>query len=127
MIVWNFVVFAPGLDEVQHGFKLTNNHHVVVNSQEIFPAEVIHLFFNGFVVLVNWNGVKFQHLWFSDFVGIYELNFWHRKLFLLFVINLIIVPGSEFWVPGFEFRVPSFGYSGWTWLISFEFSSLKSL
>jgi len=73
MIVSHSAVFTPDLDQVQHGLKLPDDHHVTVYPQQIVIGEMIPFLFNAPGILVNRNRGELHESGFSDLRGVYEL------------------------------------------------------
>src|SRR5664280_2982102 len=93
VIIWYPIIFICCFDEVQHGFKFPDHHHIMVNPDKIFTAVYLFFLFNRFIVLVYRNFPKFDELWFPDNFWIDVLTFWH---ILICLLNLIFVSLSPF-------------------------------
>ena len=59
MVVRRSVVFSFDLDKIEHGFKLTNQCHIMINSFEFIIGEIFLFIFYRFLILIDRNWLKF--------------------------------------------------------------------
>ena len=82
------VVFALYLDFVEHGFKLTNGTHIVVDTHEISLGIDLLFFFQGLAVTAQRNAFKIDVPGLENFTGIHILTLRHNcDLLLCNIIN----------------------------------------
>ncbi len=60
VVIRSSIVFSFGFDQIDHGFKLTNQHHVMINGFKFFVGKITFFVFDGFLILINWNRLKFH-------------------------------------------------------------------
>ena len=79
VIVGNTAVLAGSFDQVQHGFKFANHHHVVVDTDQIIVRKILFFLLNGLVVLVNRDGFESDFPGLSGDTWVNKLDFRHIK------------------------------------------------
>ena len=67
VIVRSSVVFTLGFNEVQHGFELANQRHIVINGFEFIVGKKPFFVFYRFLVLIYGNWLKFHKTGFPCF------------------------------------------------------------
>ena len=58
MVVGHALVFAGGLDEIDHGFELAQGQHIAIDGDQLLLREVAELVLDGLFVLVDGNVLK---------------------------------------------------------------------
>ena len=80
MIILNILVYALGLDLLQHGLEFPDEKHVFVNAQKCFGTIGLKLLFSSPSIFVEWDirTNKFASL--ALLLRFDYLRFWHDSV-----------------------------------------------